>query len=140
MNNDQIKQILKTAKTIATVGLSSDVTKDSFGVVAYLHARGYHIIPINPKADKILGKKVYRELAAVPPEHTVDVVQIFRPAEEALGIVEQAIARGAKCIWMQEGIVNEEAAAKARASGLDVVMDCCMMQMHRALIELPPLG
>jgi hypothetical protein len=140
MNNDQIKQILTTAKTIATVGLSSDVTKDSFGVVAYLHARGYRIFPVNPKADKILGEKVYRELAAIPAEHTIDVVQIFRPAEEAPGIVEQAIARGAKCIWMQEGIVNEEAAAKARASGLDVVMDCCMMQMHRALIELPPLG
>jgi hypothetical protein len=140
MNNDQIKQILTTAKTIATVGLSSDVTKDSFGVVAYLHARGYRIIPINPKADKILGEKVYRDLGSIPPEHKIDVVQIFRPAEEAPGIVEQAIARDAKCVWMQEGIVNEEAATKAREAGLDVVMDCCMMQMHRALIELPPLG
>jgi len=140
MTRDQIKNILQTTKTIAAVGLSADVTKDSFGVVTYLQARGYKIIPINPKADRILGKKVYRDLLSIPADQPIDVVQIFRPSEEAVGIVEQAIEKGAKCIWMQEGITNEVAAEIAQKAGLSVVMDMCMMQMHRQLLDMPQLG
>ena len=140
MNNEQIKQILATTRSIAAVGLSSDVTKDSFGVVTYLRARGYRITPVNPKSQTILGEMVYRSLTDIPAARKIDLVQIFRPSDEAPGLVSQAILIGARTVWMQEGIVNEEAAATARAAGLEVVMDCCMMQKHRLLFNLPPLG
>lgn len=131
LNDEQIKHILTSVRTVASVGLSSDETKDSFGVAVYLQRAGYHIIPINPKADKIIGQKAYRALGEVPL--TVDVVQIFRPSAEAGAIVDDAIRIGAKVVWMQEGIESEEAADKARAAGLEVVMDRCMMQEHRRL-------
>jgi hypothetical protein len=136
MTDEDIKTILKTSKSVASVGLSADETKDSFGVAVYLQRAGYHLIPINPRADTILGQKVYRNMADIPVK--VDVVQIFRPAPEAPAIVAQAIAIGAKVVWMQEGIVNEEAAATARAAGLQVVMDHCMMQEHRRLVSKSP--
>ena len=132
MTDEQLKNILRSSKTIASIGLSADETKDSFAVGVYLQRAGYHVVPINPKADHILGQKVYRDLASVP--QPVDVVQMFRPAAEAMGIIDQAIAKGAKVVWMQEGIANEEAAAKGRAAGLQVVMDKCMMQTHRRLL------
>ena len=132
MTDEQLKNILRSSKTIASIGLSADETKDSFAVGVYLQRAGYHVVPINPKADHILGQKVYRDLASVPQQ--VDVVQMFRPAAEAMGIIDQAIAKGAKVVWMQEGIANEEAAAKGRAAGLQVVMDKCMMQTHRRLL------
>ena len=134
MTDDQIKRILTTNRTIASVGLSSDETKDSFGVVVYLQRAGYHIVPVNPKADRILGKKAYPNLPSIPKQPAVDLVQIFRPAAEAPALVEQAIQMGAKVVWMQEGIVNEAAAARAREAGLQVVMDRCMMQEHRRLV------
>jgi predicted CoA-binding protein len=133
MTDEQIKHILMTYRNVASVGLSSDETKDSFGVAVYLKRVGFHLIPINPKADKIVGEKVYRDLVSIP--EPVHVVQIFRPASEAPTIVDDAIKIGAKVVWMQEGIVNEEAAEKARAAGLQVVMDRCMMQEHRRLIS-----
>jgi hypothetical protein len=136
MTDEDIKTILKTSKSVASVGLSADETKDSFGVAVYLQRAGYHLIPINPRAEAILGQKVYRSVADIPVK--VDVVQIFRPAPEAPAIVAQAIAIGAKVVWMQEGIVNEEAAATARAAGLQVVMDHCMMQEHRRLVSTSP--
>ena len=126
------KEIFRSSKSVTSIGLSADETKDSFAVGVYLQRAGYHVIPINPKADHILGQKVYRDLASVPQQ--VDVVQMFRPAAEAMGIVEQAIAKGAKVVWMQEGITNEKAADKGRAAGLQVVMDTCMMQTHRRLL------
>lgn len=137
MNDEQIKHILKNHRTVASVGLSSDVTKDSFAVVTYLKASGYHIVPVNPKADRILGERVYRDLLSIPPDKRVDIVQVFRPSADVPPIVEQAIKIGAKVIWMQEGIVNEHAAAAAREAGLEVVMDACMMQAHRRLIGAP---
>ena len=137
---ERVRAILKRTRTIATVGLSANVTKDSYGVVAYLQARSYRIVPVNPHADRILGKTVYRDLLAIPREMRIDVVQLFRPPDEAPTLVEQAIAIGAGCVWMQEGIINEDAAATARAAGLDVVMDRCMMALHRQLFDLPPLG
>lgn len=137
MNDDQLRHILKSNRTIASVGLSSDVTKDSFAVVAYLKASGYRIVPVNPKADSILGERAYRDLPSVPREKRVDIVQVFRPSADVPPIVEQAIRIGARVIWMQEGIVNEEAAARAREAGLEVVMDACMMQAHRRLVGAP---
>jgi predicted CoA-binding protein len=132
MADEEIKSILQDYRTVASVGLSADETKDSFAVGAYLQRAGYHIIPVNPKADHILGHKVYRSLIEIPEK--AEIVQVFRPANEALGIVEQAIAIGARVVWMQLGIANEEAAVKARAAGLRVVMDHCMMQEHRRLL------
>jgi uncharacterized protein len=136
MTDDEIKNILKTAHIVASVGLSSDQTKDSFGVAVYLQRASYHLIPINPKADKILGATVYRDLPSIPtPTRTaIHVVQIFRPADEVPALVAQAIQIGAKVVWMQEGIVNEAAAQTARMAGLQVVMDRCMMKEHRRLL------
>ena len=138
MTDDQVKSILKTYRTVASVGLSSDETKDSYGVVVYLKRAGYRIVPINPKAEKILGEKAYQDLLSIPRREVVDIVQIFRPSNEVPAIVEQAIQIGAKVIWMQEGIVNEAAAERARAAGLQVVMDHCMMQEHRRLLARLP--
>jgi predicted CoA-binding protein len=133
MNNDQMmKDILLSAKTIASVGLSSNQQKESFWIVSYLKDHGYRIIPVNPTADEILGEKAYPDLESVPEK--IDVVQIFRRPEDVPPVVESAIKVGAKVVWMQEGIVNEEAAQQARAAGLQVVMDTCMRATHRRLI------
>lgn len=133
MNDDQmLKDILVSAKTIASVGLSSNQGKESFWIVKYLKDQGYRIIPVNPTADEILGEKAYPDLESVP--ETIDVVQVFRKPEDVPPVVDSAIKAGAKVIWMQEGIVHEEAAQKAREAGLQVVMDACMRVSHRRLI------
>jgi len=133
MNNDQMmKEILLTAKTIASVGLSSNTGKESYWIVKYLKDQGYRIIPVNPTADEILGEKAYPDLESVPEK--IDVVQVFRKPEDVPPVVEDAIKVGAKAVWMQEGIVNEDAAQKAREAGLQVVMDACMRVTHRRLI------
>ncbi len=133
MNSDQeMKAILLSAKTIASVGVSSNSEKESYQVAAYLQEQGYRLIPVNPTATEILGEKVYPSLSAIP--NTVDVVQVFRKPEDVPPVVEEAIKIGAKVVWMQEGISNEEAAQKARAAGLQVVMDACMRATHRRLI------
>ena len=138
MNSDkEMKEILLSTKTIASVGLSSNQEKDSFWVVSYLKEQGYRIIPVNPTATEILGEKVYPNLEAIP--YKVDVVQVFRKSEDVMPVVESAIEIGAKVVWMQAGIVNEEAAKKARQAGLQVVMDECMRVAHRRLIVLKPL-
>ena len=137
MNNDQMmKDILLSAKTVASVGLSSNRAKESYGIVEYLKGQGYRIIPVNPTATEILGEKSYPDLESVPEK--IDVVQVFRNPEDVPPVVDSAIKVGAKVVWMQEGIVNEEAATKARAAGLQVVMDACMRATHRRLIgEMP---
>lgn len=133
MNDDQImKDILLSAKTIASVGLSSNQQKESYWIVSYLQEQGYRIIPVNPTADEILGEKSYPDLESVPEK--IDVVQVFRKPEDVPPVVDSAIKAGAKAVWMQEGIVNEEAAQKAREAGLQVVMDACMRVTHRRLI------
>ncbi|HET9914039.1 MAG TPA: CoA-binding protein [Anaerolineales bacterium] len=133
MNNDQtMKEILQSAKTIATVGLSSNPEKDSYEVAQYLKNQGYRIIPVNPTASEILGEKSYPDLESIPER--IDVVQIFRKPEDVPPVVDGAIKVGAKVVWMQEGITNEEAAQKARAAGLQVVMDACMRETHKRLI------
>lgn len=126
-----VLQILRQSKTIAVVGLSPDPERPSHQVAAYLQAQGYRVIPVNPQAERILGERSYPDLASLPER--VDVVDIFRRPEHVPAIVEAAIARGIPAIWMQLGIVHEEAARRARAAGLLVVMDRCMQQEHMAL-------
>ena len=133
MSNDQMmKEILLSARTIASVGLSSNQQKESFSIVSYLKEQGYRVIPVNPTAHEILGEKAYPDLSSIPDK--VDIVQVFRKPEDVPPVVDEAINIGAKVVWMQEGIVNEEAAQKAREAGLQVVMDACMRATHRRLI------
>jgi len=139
MNHDQMmKDILLSIKTIASVGLSSNIEKESYWIVSYLKEQGYRVIPVNPTATEILGEKAYPDLESVPEK--IDVVQVFRKSEDVPPIVEDAIKAGAKVVWMQEGIVNEEAAQKAREAGLQVVMDACMRATHRRLIGAKPIS
>lgn len=132
MNDQQLTEILKNAKTIATVGFSTSPDKPGYYVPKYLIDHGYRVIPVNPTAPEIMGLKSYPDLLAIP--ESVDVVQIFRRAEDVPPIVEQAIRIRAKVVWMQEGIVNEDAARQARAAGLIVVMDKCMKKVHQRLM------
>jgi predicted CoA-binding protein len=128
--NETIEKILKTSKTIAVVGLSSDHSRAGYYVPDYLQKQGYRIIPVNPHlAEKALGEKTYPDLLSIP--EAVDLVLIFRRPEAVPPFVEQAIEIGAKAVWMQLGIVNEAAAEKARVAGLMVVMDACMLVEHR---------
>jgi len=133
MNNDELmRQILTTHKTIASVGLSSNPAKESYGIVQYLISQGYDVIPVNPGASEILGARAYPDLLSIPRQ--VDVVQVFRRPEDVPPVVDQAIQIGAKVVWMQVGIISPEGAAKARAAGLLVVMDHCMREEHKRLI------
>lgn len=128
--DQQIDKILKEARTIAVVGLSDKPERASYRVSSYMQRQGFRIIPVNPTIQSSLGETAYPDLASVPEK--IDLVDIFRRSEEVPPIVDQAIQVGARAVWMQEGIVNEEAAAKAAAAGLDVVMDRCIMVEHRS--------
>jgi predicted CoA-binding protein len=127
----QIDTILRTCHTIAVVGLSVKRFRPSYGVAEYMQRAGYRIIPVNPAATEILGEKCYPDLDSVPD--AVDIVDIFRRPEYVPEIVEAAIRKGAKVIWMQEGVVHEEAAQRAEAAGLKVIMDRCILKDHRRL-------
>jgi predicted CoA-binding protein len=127
-----IRRVLKDSKTIAVVGLSPKPQRPSHQVARYLMEAGYTIIPVNPGQDTILGLPCYPDLRAIPTP--VDMVDIFRRPQAVLPIVEDAIAIGARFIWMQEGIVNKEAAAKAEAAGLTVIMDRCTKIDHLNLL------
>ncbi len=118
-------------KNIAVVGISDDPERPSHYVASFLESHGYNIIPVNPKLTEWEGKKCYPDLLSIPVK--VDVVDIFRRSEAVPPIVDEAIAIKAKAVWMQEGIVNEEAAAKARKAGIEVVMDRCMKTEYRRL-------
>ena len=136
MNQQEIKSILESYRTVAVVGLSSNPDKASYQVAHYLQSVGYRIIPVNPFVDEVLGEKSYKSLLDVP--EAIEVVDIFRPAEAVPAIVEEAIqlknrVGHPKVIWMQLGIVNEEAARQAKKTGLTVVMDRCMMMEHKRL-------
>jgi uncharacterized protein len=140
LNEDAVKEVLTKYQTIAVVGLSKNPSKASYQVAEYLKKHGFKIIPINPSANEVLGEKAYKSLLDVPTEiqKTIEVVDIFRPSEEVLPIVEQAVKlkkanNKLKAVWMQLGIINEQAAELARKVGLTVVMDKCMMQEHRRL-------
>jgi len=133
--DNAITKILENSKSVAVVGLSDKPYRPSQGVALYLKEQGYKIIPVNPNVDEVLGEKSYASLKEVP--EAIDVVDIFRKSEAVGPIVDEAIEIGAKAIWMQEGVLNEEAAQKARAAGLDVVMNKCMMKEHMKMNNRP---
>jgi predicted CoA-binding protein len=124
-----IKEILETYRTIAVVGLSSQTWRPSYSVSQYMQSVGYRIIPVNPYETEVLGERAYPSLDDVP--EAFDIVDIFRRPEYVPEIVEAAIRRNSRVIWMQLGVVNNIAAARARSAGLDVVMDRCILQDHR---------
>lgn len=126
---ETIERLLGSVQTIAVVGLSSRQTRPGYYVPAYLQRQGYRIIPVNPHLDGALGEKAYPTLGDIPEK--VDLVLLFRRPQFVLPVVEEAVETGAGAVWMQLGIVNQEAAERARAAGLDVVMDACMMVEHR---------
>src|SRR5580700_6899067 len=128
-----IPEILKSSRTIAVVGLSGNPMRVSNGVSAYMQRSGYRIIPVNPQETEVLGEKSYARLEDVPEK--VDIVNVFRRPEYTPEIVESAIKVGAKTVWMQEGVVNEDAASRAREAGLEVVMDKCILKEHRKMLR-----
>jgi len=127
---DPIGDLLKQARTIAVVGLSSKPLRPSHGVSLYMQQQGYRIIPVNPNIESALGEKAYPSLNDVPEK--IDLVNIFRRTEFVPEVVEQAISLRVPAVWMQEGVVHEAAAAKARQAGIFVVMDRCILKEHRA--------
>jgi len=127
-----VGKLLRTSHTIAVVGLSCKRYRPSYGVAEYMQNAGYRIIPVNPCEEEVLGEKSYNDLAQVPEK--VDIVDIFRRSEFVPEIVDAAIRLGARAIWMQEGVIHEEAAAKAQAAGLEVVMDRCILKEHRRML------
>jgi predicted CoA-binding protein len=128
---EEIEEILKESRTVAVVGLSASPDRPSHKVAKYLQAHGYRIIPVNPNDAEVLGERAYPGLSSIPEK--VDIVDIFRRSEEVLPVVEEAIRIGARAVWMQENIVNEEAAQRARDAGLKVVMDRCLKKEHKRL-------
>ncbi len=128
---EQIVELLKSAKTIAVVGLSDNPLRTSYGVSEYMQSQGYRIIPVNPMIRESLGEKAYASLGEVPEK--IDIVNVFRRSEFVPELVEEAIRLKLPAIWMQEGVVHEGAAEKARQAGAFVVMDRCILEEHRRL-------
>ena len=126
-----IAELLRNSRTIAVVGLSNKRTRPSYGVSEYMQGAGYRIIPVNPRETEVLGEKAYAKLEDIP-EH-IDIVNVFRRSEFVPEIVESAIRTGAGAVWLQEGVIHEEAVERARQAGLDVVMDRCILKEHRRL-------
>jgi uncharacterized protein len=127
-STDTIRKILKQTRTIAVVGLSSDPSRPSYSVSSYMQSNGYRIIPVNPNESEVLGEKSYSSLTEVPV--SIDLVDIFRRSEEAGAHVDEAISVGAQAVWLQEGVIDDDAASKAQSAGLDVVMDRCILKEH----------
>ena len=134
MKDEELKEIFKNCKTVAVVGISPKEDRPSFRVAAYLQSKGYRIIPVRPDGDTILGEKVYPHLMEIPEGIEIDVVDIFRKSEEVPPIVEEAIRRGAKIVWMQEGVIHQKAGEEAERAGLKVVMDRCIKKEHQRLL------
>ena len=128
-HTDQIADLLKNAKTIAVVGLSDSPLRPSHGVSAYMQSQGYRIIPVNPRISDALGEPSFASLLDVPEK--IDIVDVFRRSEYVHEVVEQAIRMKIPAIWLQEGVVDENAAEKARRAGIFVVMDRCILKEHR---------
>jgi uncharacterized protein len=133
VTDDEIRDIYRTAKTIAVVGISDNPERPSLAVASFLQQHGFRIVPVNPAIREVLGEHSFASLRDV--DVPVDVVDVFRRSDATPPIVEDAIAIGAKVVWMQEGVVNEEAAERARSAGLQVIMDRCMKKEYRRLIE-----
>ena len=128
---DPIGELLSSSKTIAVVGLSSKRFRPSYGVTQYMKSAGYRIIPVNPNETEVFGEKCFPTLESIPASEKIDIVDIFRRSEEVPTVVESAIRIGARAVWMQEGVINEAAAESARAAGLIVVMNLCILKEHR---------
>jgi uncharacterized protein len=133
MSDQEETELLRTAKTIAVVGLSSNPARASFGVSRFLQRQGYRIIPVNPNETQVLGERAYASLRDVPDP--IDIVQIFRRPEGVPDVVDAALGRKIRCIWMQEGVVHPSAAARAEAAGIPVVMDRCMLKEMARLLS-----
>jgi predicted CoA-binding protein len=134
-SEQELRSILGEAKTIAVVGLSSNPERDSHSVAEYLQRKGYRIVPVNPNETEVLGERAYPALRDIPPEIHVDVVDVFRRAEYTPDVARDAVAIGAKVLWLQSGIVNDEARRIGSEGGLDVVMDMCIRTISRRLEE-----
>lgn len=130
-SDTDLRRILKESRVIAVVGLSPKSHRPSYGVAEYLLAHGYTIIPVNPGQAEILGQKCYPTLASIPVR--IDIVDVFRTPEEVPPIADEAIRLGAKCLWLQIGVIHDAAAEKASAAGLDVVVDRCLKIDHATL-------
>lgn len=128
--SDPIGDLLRRSKTIAVVGLSANPLRPSHGVSAYMHTHGYRIIPVNPNIAQCLGQKAYRSLLEIPDK--IDIVNIFRRSEFVEEVVDEAIQLNVPAVWMQEDVINDKAAEKARKAGIFVVMDRCILKEHRA--------
>jgi len=132
-SDSELRDVLARATTIAVVGLSDKPERDSNEVARYLQSAGYRIVPVNPMLTEVLGEKAYPSVAAIPPDVRVDIVDVFRRSDQVPPVVDEAIARGAKVVWMQLGVENAPAAAKARAAGVTVFENLCIMVQHRRL-------
>jgi predicted CoA-binding protein len=133
-SDQDLKQLLTNASTVAMVGASSKPDKASYGIMRKLQSVGYRVIPINPRETEVLGEHAYPSLADVP--EPIDIVDVFRRAEDTPAIADEAVKVGAKVLWLQTGVVSEEAAARAEAGGLTVVMDACIGSTH-AILQVP---
>ncbi|HMJ58090.1 MAG TPA: CoA-binding protein [Gemmatimonadales bacterium] len=133
MTNDALRALLQEVHTIAVVGLSPKPDRPSHGVAGYLKRAGYHIVPINPGHEKVLGEQSYPTLTDAAREHTIEVVDVFRRSEHAGAVVDEAIALHPRLIWLQQGVMDEAAAARAAAAGIPIVMDACLAVQHRLL-------
>jgi predicted CoA-binding protein len=131
-DSEAIAGILKTVKTIAVVGLSPNPARPSHGVAAYLQRAGYRIVPVNPTASAVLGEQAYARLSDIP--FAVDIVEVFRAPDYVDDIVTECIALGVPRLWLQDGVINEPAALRAKAAGITVVMNRCMLRDHRNLL------
>jgi predicted CoA-binding protein len=135
---DELRAILQSTRTIAVVGLSSSPQRPSHDVATYLASVGYRIVPVNPNEQSVLGERAYPTLDAVPADIVIDLVDVFRRSNEVAPHVEEAIRRGTvKCLWLQDGVVDWDAAQRAHDAGLKVVMDDCTLRRHRQLIGRP---
>jgi uncharacterized protein len=133
MNDTELAKLLREAKTIAVVGLSSNPVRPSFGVSRFLQRQGYRIIPVNPKETEVLGERAYASVKDVPEQ--IDIINIFRRPARVPEVINDALLKGARCIWMQEGVVNHEAAKKAEEAGMPVVMDRCILKEIARLLS-----
>ena len=132
-SDEELRSILGEARTIAVVGLSSDPERPSFSVARYLQEKGYRIIPVNPGESEVHGERAYPSLSAIPPDIEIDVVDVFRRAADTPPVATEAVARGAKVLWLQDGIVNQEARRIAEDGGLTVIMGVCIRRTNRRL-------
>jgi predicted CoA-binding protein len=128
---NRILELLRKARTIAVVGLTDDFSKPSYGVSLYLQSKGYRVVPINPRLSEVLGERAYPSLSEAAKNEKIDIVDVFRRPDAVPEIVDEVLALGIPALWLQETVVHEEAAQKARAAGVLVVMDKCILKEHR---------